>query len=140
MNEGDWAELAIHIWLFAYILFFMGACVLLKKARTPNRWLFFSGTLLLVFVNVVLFVIAHDIMDMRYRPYYESTEWRHSLGHDPYFPQWQRALYWFTALADVLGKLLAGIGLLLEGRRQTNIMRQKQMVQFQTEAHHLTNS
>ena len=63
---------------------------------------------------------------MQYSPAYESPQWRSYINHPPY-PEWQRILYWGTVLMDTLGKILAGVGLILEGRQQIAIMRYRQM-------------
>ena len=139
MDQGDWAELAIYVWLSAYIGFFIAACVLLKKAKNLGRWFIFSGTLLLLYVNFSLFAIAQDMIEMTYSPHFESSQWKSYGFGPPYYPAWQRYFYWGTVLADLLGKTLAGVGFIMEARQLTKIMRDRYMMKFQTETNHPTN-
>ncbi len=99
----------------------------MRQSKNTGRWLIFSGTFLLVLVNLALLAVAHDIIDLIYTPYYETVVW----GKKSHYPEWQRYFYWGTALADVLGKLLAGIGLIMEGRNITKLMRARHLATFQ---------
>lgn len=130
MEEEDWAKFAIFTWLSAYMLFFVGSCFLLHKKATVPRWLIFIGTLFLSLVNIAMLVVYSDTIDLRYNPIYEDPSWGTYMDADPY-PAWQRYFYWGTALLDILGKTLAGIGLIAEGRQQVAILRYRTMQRFQ---------
>lgn len=129
--EGEvWSQYAIFTWLSAYVVFFIGACILLRKKATVPRGLVFIGTLFLLLVNLVMFAVYTDWVTMDYNPVFEDPAWRSYMG-DPPYPEWQRLLYWGTVLLDVLGKVLAGAGMIAEGRQQIAILRYRQMQLFQ---------
>ncbi|MFK7911329.1 MAG: hypothetical protein AB8F34_12120 [Akkermansiaceae bacterium] len=132
MRDEDWANCALFIWLSAYIFFFAGSCVLIRKKSTIPRWLIFIGTLFLVLVNMVMFAVYAEWFKMDYNPMYENSSWRTYMD-TPLYPEWQRILYWGTALIDALGKILAGAGLIAEGRQQIAILRYKQMQLYQAQ-------
>lgn len=132
MSEDDWAKMAVYLWRSAYIAFFIGAYLLIKNKKTLGRWLFFIGILLLLIVNISMLAVAHDVINLVYNPYFESETWN-SYGYDGIeYPQWQRTFYWATALFDILGKSLAGIGLIIEGRSQVMALHRQQMQQYQS--------
>lgn len=135
MSNQDWVKLALYVWLSAYVIYFLASCILICHTKNLGRWLIFSGTLLLLFVNLALFAIEHDIIEMAYSPYYETADWKTYMGDQPLYPEWQRYFYWISSLADVLGKILVGIGLIIEGRKQMKILRLRQMEKFQPTTH-----
>lgn len=130
MEEQDWAKCAMFIWLSAYVVFFIGACVLLQKKQTVPRWLIFTGTLFLLIVNLVLLALYWEIFTLEYYPMYEDPAWSTYMD-EPAYPAWQRLFYWGTALLDVFGKILAGAGMIAEGRQQIAILRYRQMQGYQ---------
>lgn len=130
MREEDWATLAIFVWLSAYMVFFAGSCVILRKKATIPRKLIFTGTLILVVINLLLLAEYLEITNMQYHPMYEDESYRNFLGEHPY-PAWQRYYYWGAIALDLLGKILAGAGLIAEGRQQIAILRYRQMQLYQ---------
>ena len=62
----------------------------------------------------------------------DEESWSSYMDTPPY-PAWQRYFYWGTAILDALGKTLAGIGLILEGRQQIAILRYRTMQRFQAQ-------
>ena len=134
MQEEEWAECAVFIWLSAYVIFFIGACVLLRKRPSMPRWLMFLGTLMLLLVNLALLAQFLDVTDMQYNPMYEDSSW----GFDPPYPEWQRFYWWGCSAMDFLGKILAGTGMITEGRRLMTAFRFQEMQKYQPQVNQPT--
>ncbi len=130
MQEDEWGKLGLFIWLSAYVVFFIGACVLLQKKPSMPRWLIFFGTGMLLMVNFALLAEFTEYTNMQYNPIYEDPSWA-GMGLQPEYPEWQRFYWWGCAAMDFLGKILAGVGLLLEGRRLMTAFRFQEMQKYQ---------
>lgn len=129
MDEEEWGKLALFIWLSAYIVFFAVACVMIQKRSTAPRFLFFIGTLMLLLVNIALLAEFLEITSMQYNPIYEDARFSGSgFGH---YPAWQRLYWWTISGMDFLGKILSGIGLIMEARRLMTAYRFSEMQKYQ---------
>lgn len=120
MNAEDWAIVGVFVWLGAYILFFLGACLLYKRDRSTARLLLMIGTALLVTVNLALLAEYWEITNIQYNPIYEDTGHYGGFYVDDIFPAWQRWYYWGVVVIDIIGKTLAGISLIMESRQLIN--------------------
>ncbi len=117
MNSEVWAKAGVFIWLGAYLLFFMGGVLLYTRERSAPRALITVGLGMLLIVNLMLLAEFWDITNITYSPLHEDSSY-YSWNAEDQYPQWQRWYYWGGVAIDVLGKTLAGIGLIMEGRQQ----------------------
>ena len=124
MDAESWGKLGTFIWLGAYAVFFVGAVILNVRAPSLRRLIIVMGFAFLLVVNLMLLAEYWDITDITYNPIFEEesfTSWA------PSYPAWQRWYYWGGAALDVIGKSLAGIGLIMEGRHQ---IKQRRIAEF----------
>ena len=133
MQEEDWAKLTVFIWLSAYVIHFVVACVLLNKRSSMPRWLMFIGTLMLLMVNLVMLAEYLDITSIQYNPMHEDPVFAGTGLSSPY-PEWERYYWWGCSAMDFLGKILAGTGLIIEGRRLMVAFRYREMQKYQPQA------
>lgn len=117
MDAEVWAKTGVFIWLGAYLLFFIGGFLLYTHERSVPRALIAVGLGMLLIVNLMLLAEFWDITNITYNPVYEDSS-SYGWGNEDLYPQWQRWYYWTGVAMDVLGKTLAGIGLIMEGRQQ----------------------
>ena len=118
MDAENWATAGTFVWLGTYLLFFLGACFLYGREASTVRAAIAIGFSMLVLFNVMILAEYWDITNMQYSPQYEDPSYYGGYYNEVTYPAWQRPYYWGGVAIDIIGKTLAGIGLIIEGRQQ----------------------